>query len=275
MQHIINFLIKYRNLLLYLFLMIVALVFTVQSHNYHRNSVIHSTGNITGQILETRSGIYDYFNLKKQNQALSQENARLRMRLLSAGDTLLGQETTLIFADSLPYQVIPARVIKNDYNKLDNFLTIDIGNQQDIEEDMGVISSNGLVGMIDVTGDNYSRVISVLNSAISLNAQIKGTSTIGSLTWDGNDPYLMHLLDVPRLARVSKGDTIITGQQSTTFPPDIDIGVIEDAQLVENGSRYDIEVRLFNDMTDLGYVYVIKNRDLESIQVVDTLKNNE
>jgi rod shape-determining protein MreC len=275
MQHIINFLIKYRNLLLYLILFSIALVFTIQSHDYHRTTFIHSTGNVTGEILESRKNIYDYFDLDQQNEYLSAENAKLRMRLLALGDTLLGQESILIFADSLPYTVVPARVIKNNYDKLDNFITLDIGTLQDVELDMGVITSNGIVGIIDVTGKKYSRVISILNSEISLNAQIKGTSTIGSLTWDGSDPYKMNLIDVPRLAKVQKGDTIITGQQSTTFPPDIDIGIVERATLTDNGSRYDIEIRLFNDMTDLGYVYVIKKRDAKAIQVIDTLQTNE
>jgi len=275
MQHIINFLIKYRNLLLYLILFSVALVFTIQSHEYQRTMFIHSTGNVTGALLEKRNTFYEYFDLDQQNEYLSSENARLRMRLLALGDTLLGSETTLIFSDSLPYKVIPARVIKNGYDKLDNFITLDIGSNQDIEPDMGVITSNGLVGIIDVTSADYSRVISILNSEMSLNAQIKGTSTIGSLTWDGSDPYIMNLIDVPRRAIVSKGDTIITGYQSTTFPPDIEIGVVENVVLVDNGSRYDIQVRLLNNMTDLGYVYVIKNRDKEAIQIIDTLQINE
>jgi rod shape-determining protein MreC len=275
MQQIINFLIKYRNLLLYLFLLVVALSFTIQSHDYHRNTTIHSTGYVTGNLLDTKSGIYDYFELKNQNDKLSKENALLRMQLLEISDTLLGKESTFIFSDSIPYKVFPARVIKNDFYKSDNYITIDIGNDQGIEPDMGVISPTGIVGVIDRSSDDFSRVISILNSQISLNAQIKGTATIGSLKWDGTDPYIMSLEDVPRLARVTKGDTIITGRQSTMFPPDILIGVIKDAQLIENGSRYKIDVELFNDMTDLDYINVIKNRDRMALRVIDTLGTNE
>lgn len=81
MQQIINFLIKYRNLLLYLSLLLIALIFTVQSHSYHRNSFVHSTGNITGSFLSSRNGIYDYLNLKEENDKLRKENALLRMKL--------------------------------------------------------------------------------------------------------------------------------------------------------------------------------------------------
>ncbi|PZX41068.1 rod shape-determining protein MreC [Nonlabens dokdonensis] len=275
MQQIINFLIKYRNLLLYLFLMVIALTFTIQSHDYHRNTTIHSTGNITGGILNTRNGIYDYFDLANHNNKLSEENASLRMRLLEIGDTLLGKETSYNFSDSIPYRIFPARVIKNDFYKSDNYLTVDIGSNQGIQPDMGVISPSGIVGVIDYSSNKFSRVISILNSQISLNAQIKGTATIGSLKWDGKDPYLMSLEDVPRLARVTRGDTIITGKQSTMFPSDILIGVVQGAELVENGSRYKITVQLFNDMTDLDHVYVVKNRDQNAIKVIDTLGTNE
>jgi rod shape-determining protein MreC len=275
MQQIINFLIKYRNLLLYLFLMVAAVIFTIQSHDYHRNTAIHSTGNITGSVLHTKNSIYDYFELQNQNEKLNQENASLRMQLLEISDTLVGQESTFLFSDSIPYKIFPARVIKNDYYKPDNYITLDIGTDQGIEPDMGVISPTGIVGVIDRSSEKFSRVISILNSQISLNAQIKGTATIGSLKWSGKDPYRMSLEDVPRLARVTRGDTIITGRQSTMFPPNILIGVIKDAQLVENGSRYKINVELFNDMTDLGYVNVIKNRDVIALKVIDTLGTNE
>lgn len=271
MQKIINFLIKYRNLLLYLFLMIVAVIFTIQSHLHHRNMVIHSTGNMTSRLLQSRSNVYDYFNLGERNKRLQEENARLRMQLLAAGDTLIGTESTRIFLDTVPYRIFPARVIKSDYHRRDNYLTIDIGTNQGIKADMGVISSQGIVGLVDKTNAKYSRVISILNSGISLNAQIKGTNTIGSLVWNGKDPYTMNLIDVPRLAKVKKGDTIITGIQSTSFPPDILIGKVKKVTLIETGSRYDIEVKLFNDLTDLGYVSVIKSRDERFRKIVDTL----
>lgn len=271
MQQILNFLIKYRNLLLYLSLLLVAFIFTIQSHDYHRNTVVHSTRSLTGSFLSSRSNIYDYFNLEEENEKLRQENALLRMKYLESVDTLIGDETTFVLANDSPYKVFPARVIKNDYTKRDNFLTLDIGSNQDIEEDMGVITTNGIVGVVDISNDRFSRVISILNSEISLNAQIKNSNIIGSLVWDGVDPYVMSLTDVPRLAKVKRGDTIVTGRQSTTFPPDILIGTIKNAELIENGSRYNIDVTLFNDMTDLGTAYVIKYRDRKAIQAIDTL----
>ena len=275
MQQIFNFLIKNRNLLLYLLLVVTGLIFTVQNHSYHRNSFIHSTGAFTGYFLDKQTSVSSYFSLDEENAKLREENAKLRMLVGDQSDSLLNNTIVFYNAKKSPFEVFPARVIKNRYAYRDNFLTIDIGEQEGIEEDMGVITTNGILGVIDKVGTRYSRVISVLNSEISLNAQIKGTNTIGSLTWNGSSPYMMNLEDVPRLAKVVKGDTIITGQQSTTFPPDIMIGVVKEAQLIDNGSRYNIEVLLFNDMTNVGTAYVIKNKDLKEIELLDNLESDE
>jgi rod shape-determining protein MreC len=275
MQQIVNFLIKYRNLLLYILLLGVSVTFTVQTHSFHRNSFISSANGFTGSILNTQRGIYGYFDLADENKLLQAENAALRMRLLEIGDTLLGKEEIYVFSDSIPYKIFPARVIKNNYAFRDNFLTIDIGKKQGVDSDMGVFTPEGIVGVVDKSSKNFTRVISILNTQLSIAAEIKGTSTIGSLNWDGKDPYLINLQDVPRLAKVKKGDTIVTGSLSTIFPPGILIGTIEDAQLVANDSRYEIQVRLLNDMTDLGSAYVIKYRDQQAIKSVDTLGQNE
>lgn len=275
MQQIVNFLIKYRNLLLYLLLLGISITFTVQSHSYHRNSFISSANGFTGSILNTQRGIYGYFDLAKENQSLQVENAALRMRLLEIGDTLLGKEKSYQFSDSIPYRIFPARVIKNNYAFRDNFLTIDIGKKHGVQPDMGVFTPEGIVGVVDRSSERFTRVISILNTQLSIAAEIKGTSTIGSINWDGQDPYLINMQDVPRLAQVKKGDTIVTGSLSTIFPPGILIGTIENARLVANNSRYEIQVRLLNDMTDLGSAYVIKYRDQEAIKSVDTLGQNE
>jgi rod shape-determining protein MreC len=66
------------------------------------------------------------------------------------------------------------------------------------------------------------------------------------------------LIDVPRLASVRKGDTIVTGMQSI-FPENINIGTIEKYTLTINQLLH-FDTKLFNDMTNLGHVYVLKSK---------------
>jgi rod shape-determining protein MreC len=67
------------------------------------------------------------------------------------------------------------------------------------------------------------------------------------------------------LAGVRKGDTIVTGGQSIVFPENIGIGTIENVYTDEETNYYTLNIKLFNDMTNLGHVYIIKNKDAEEI----------
>ena len=74
------------------------------------------------------------------------------------------------------------------------------------------------------------------------------------------------LIDISKFAPIKTGDTIITGGQSTIFPKGIPIGTIDNFALDISGDTYTINVKLFNDMTNLGHVYVITNLDRDEIK---------
>ena len=167
--------------------------------------------------------------------------------------------------DLLQYKIIQARVIKNSFDVYDNFLTINAGKIEGIKEDMGVTNSKGVVGIVDKTTNNYATVLSILNTKSQLNAKIKNTNHFGTLTWDTKNAGYVQLVDVPRLANLKKGDTIVTGGQSIIFPENIPIGKIDKAYKDKNTNYYTISVRLFNDMTNVGYVYVIDNTKREEL----------
>ena len=130
---------------------------------------------------------------------------------------------------------------------------------------MGVINSLGIVGIIDNTSPKYATVVSILNVKSQINAKIKKSNHFGSLIWDGKSTGYAQLIDVPRLAAIKKGDTIVTGGQSVIFPENINIGTI-DRIFVDNKTHYyTLNIKLFNDMTNLGHVYIIKSKDRDEI----------
>jgi rod shape-determining protein MreC len=135
-----------------------------------------------------------------------------------------------------------------------------------IKPNMGVINSAGIVGIIDNTSKNFATVISILNVNSKINAKIKKSNHFGTLNWNGKSTGYVQLIDVPRLASVRKGDTIVTGEQSTIFPENIGIGTIENVYTDEETNYYTLNIKLFNDMTNLGHVYIIKQKDAEEIE---------
>ena len=264
MQQIFNFIFKNSYKLLFLLLLSISLALTIQSHSYHRSKVISSANFFTGGIYERINSFSEYLNLKTQNEALALENAKLRSLIFNTNDSISSLSIDSIKNISKT-NIIVSKVIHNSYDVYENYITINSGEAAGVKPDMGVINSNGIIGVVDKTSKNYASVISILNVKSRINAKIKKSNHFGSLLWNGKSTGFVQLMDVPRLASVRKGDTIVTGGQSTIFPENIGIGTISKLEIDTETNYYTITVKLFNDMTSLGHVYIIKSKDREEI----------
>lgn len=274
MQQIFNFIFKNSHRLLFLLLLVISFLLTVQSHSFQRSKVISSANFLTGGVYEKVNNVSEYFRLKSQNEILANENAELKKLLLNKKDSAQAPEIdSLKGVDKM--NIIVSKVIHNSYNVYENYLTLDSGSNKGIKSDMGVINSLGIVGIVDKTSANYATVISILNVKSQINAKIKKTNHFGSLIWDGKSTGFVQLIDVPRLAAIRKGDTIVTGGQSVIFPENINIGTVDKIYIDNETNYYTLNVKLFNDMTNLGYVYIIKSKDREEIINLEKQSKNE
>lgn len=264
MQQIIFFFIRNKNFLLFAFLFIISVGLTIQTHNFHNNKFISSANVVTGAVYTFRNNITDYFTLSKENEQLLQENLRLRKKLAQFRNSF---DDEVLDSTVLPskFKYYTARVINNNYSKSKNHLTIDRGKRDSIKIDLGVISSKGIVGIVSDISANYATVQSILNTNSRINAKLKKSSHFGSLIWNTEDPNVAQLIDIPRIAQLNYGDTIITGGRSTIFPEGILIGTIQDFHLDRDKNYYYVNINLFNDMTSLENVYLIENTEAEEI----------
>lgn len=275
MQQIFSFIIKNSNRLLFLLLLGISLSLTIQSHSFHRSKIISSANFLSGGVYEKINSMEEYLHLKEQNDELARENANLKSLLFKTQDT-----SKIPNLDSLkgvlPKDIVVSKVIHNSYNVYENFLTLNSGTKSGVKPDMGVINSLGIVGIIDDVSENYSTVISILNIKSQINAKIKNSDHFGTLNWDGKNAGFVQLIDVPRLATIKKGDTIVTGGQSVIFPENIGIGTIDKIFIPDDKTHYyTINVKLFNDMTNLGHVYIIKTENSEEIRNLENKRKDE
>ena len=264
MQQIIFFFIRNKNFLLFIVLFSISIFLTIQSHSYHKNNFVNSSNSITGGIYTIKSSITNYFNLREENEILIDENTRIRIQLESYKSKVVNQniDTNSILSK---YYFVSARVINNSFSKTKNKLTIDKGQRDSIQLDLGVITSKGIVGIIDNVSNKYATIQSILNTNSQINAKLKNVKHFGSLVWNTEDPNVIQLIDIPRLAAVKTGDTIVTGGRSTIFPEGILIGAVIDFELTEDENSQNLNIQLFNDMTNLEHVYIIDNLDTQEI----------
>ena len=259
MQSIINSIIKYRNLIIYLFLLLFSFNNLYNSSGLHYTKIGNISISVAGFSAKKINNIKSYFNLINENKFLKEENLILKKNEFNYSSNNLESE-------SLIPNIVLANVIKNTIKNKKNFILIDKGANDGISLDSGVINSSGIVGIINNISPDYSSIISILNTDLKINVMVKRLSTIGSLSWDGSNPKRMSLSDIPTSNQIKIGDTIITGGMSFYFPKGIPIGIISSYETNETEGYFDVEVSLFNNFSSLNNVYVIDRLDNSQIK---------
>jgi rod shape-determining protein MreC len=274
MQQIIYFFQKFKYFLFFLFLECIALTLTFNNLNFHKSKFVNSANSVTGIFYTTLSNSKEYLSLKSKNQSLQEENTQLKNDLER---NKLFFSTDILVLDTVKYHqkytYTEAKIINNNYSKPHNFLTINKGVNEGIVKEMAVINRKGIIGITENVSNNYTRVQSILNKNSNINARLKGnTAYFGTLKWNSIDYNTVQLHDIPRQAPLKIGDTIETGGKSTIFPEGIPIGTVSKINK-RNTANSKINVTLFNDMSNLENVYVVKNLHKQEIQLLENNSN--
>ena len=258
MRTLLRFIQKYSNLLLFLLLEIIAFSLIIQNTSYQRSRLLRLNRQVTGYIYGKVDGAREYFSLREANEKLVKENTELRNRLDQVSSKLDSSTVIREMRGEHQFYYVPSRIVHNSSYKQYNYLTLDKGKKDGIFRDMGVVSDQGLVGIILESSANYSTVIPIINRDFRLSAKIKSNNYAGILQWDGISPRHAMLTEIPFHVNLVEGDTILTSGFSSIFPAGIRVGRIESFSL-EKGNFYDIRVELFTDFQRLFHVNVIRN----------------
>ncbi len=251
---------KLLVLLLFLVLQAGAIVMIVNNSYFQQNAILNFIRARQIRWWEKQSSWVAFTNLKETNRQLALENNRLLNEVARLTDPLTGKslqiKDSVALKDSFSY--LPARVIKNSVNRQHNFLVIDKGSQDGLEQDMGVISSRGIIGVVSHVSERYAMIISLLNTQQRFTAELKKSGTFGTLRWDGVDYRRVFLSEIPQHIEISAGDTVVSSVFSLVFPPGIPIGFVKSGSL-KRGTFLELEVELFEDFKSLHYVNVVSH----------------
>ncbi len=276
MRNLFLFLWKYNFFIFFLLIETFCGYIIVQNNNFKRATFINSANAIAATTNTFVSSVTDYINLRATNDALSRENASLKTLLPDVfyidsairhinTDTLLKQQ----------YTFLTSKVINNSTNRRNNYLTLNKGSKQGVKPEMGVICSDGIVGIVKDVSENYSSVISFLHKDSRYSARIKKNGYIGSMVWNGFDETHATLNDIAKHVNVAIGDTIITSSFSAIFPEGVVIGTIDEISSTGGNNFQEISVKLSTPFGRLSYVYVISNLFKEEQKALEEpLKND-
>jgi rod shape-determining protein MreC len=259
MQGFLDFLRKYSRFLLFLFLQILCLLIVLRNNEFQRVFFLNTANAFTGTIYERVAGIREYFSLRKSNELLAEENAQLRAQLLKDKYKIYsGSVTTKDTMYKQVFSYIPAKIINNSVDRTNNYITLNVGRIHGVRPDMGVMSGNGIVGIVKTVSDHFSVAMSLLHTKSKVTARLKGSREyFGPLEWKGRDPGTLILDHIPSSATIGRGDTIETTGYSSIFPEGIMVGVVKDFKVNSDEGYFTVEIAPSCDFRTVKNVYVV------------------
>ena len=263
MRNLIAFLAKYNHWIVFVLFEVVSFVLLFQYNSYQGSVWFSSANAVTGKVMEWSSGVESFFSLSRVNEELTYRNAYLEHQVATLTKKLekVPLDSASIYRDQLrlltEYKLIPAKVVGNELNKLNNLMTIDRGSVDGVKPDMGVVCGSGIVGIVYLVSAHYSVVIPVLNSRSNISCAIQGRNYFGYLCWEGGSSSYVFLDDVPLHAQFEIKDKVVTSGYSSVFPPGVLVGMIVQKKNSRDGLSYRLMVRLSTDFGRLRDVCVI------------------
>lgn len=260
MRSLVLFFVKYNAFFVFVLLEIISFYLIVNNNEKQNQVFVSSANQVTGSFYERYDKLTSFWNLGDVNEELANDNKRLMEQLPNAYfDNSIDTLEVLDTQYAQQYEYIPAKVVNNSVNRYNNYLTLNRGQSHGVEPNTGVVTTNGIVGIVKKTSKNYAGVISVLHHNTRISAKLKSTNYFGSLVWKGNDARYMYLDAIPKHAVIEKGDTIVTSGFSTMFPEGVMIGEVSEAAIIDGSNFYEIKVQLSCDMNNLSHAFVVKN----------------
>lgn len=266
MRNLIEFLSHHAHWVLFLLLEAVAVTLLFRFNSYQGSVWFTSANAVAGKVYEWNSAVTSFFSMSRANEQLTLRNFYLerqvkqlaRLYAEQTGDTTVTRRNERDFLRE--YDLVPAKVVSNTLDRADNLLTIDRGEADGVKADMGVVSGQGLVGVVLTSSSHYAIVLPVLNTKSRISCAIRGRGYFGYLRWYGGDPSVAYVEDIPRHARFNRGDWVETSGYSAIFPPGVMVGRIEQVYNSRDGLSYRLKVRLATDFGCLRDVCVVNDK---------------
>ncbi|MDX5324641.1 MAG: rod shape-determining protein MreC [Bacteroidota bacterium] len=262
MRNLLQLLIKNQDFIIFLVLQLICLSLIINNQSYHRSRVFNTLQETNGRLLAAYSSVEEYFNLADINQQLARENASLKQLLEKNqyGRTLGSDSIVTDSATFQQYRFIPAKVINSSFNKRQNYITLNRGRLHGIRPGQGVIGPNGIIGVVNGVSKHYSSVIPLIHPKGRATGKFLHSDHFGPVLWSGGDYRMAEMNDIPKQAPIHIGDTIITDERSSVYPPGVMIGRITAFELNPETGFYKLELQLSTDYSALSFVYVVENK---------------
>jgi len=218
--------------------------------------VFYSSGEFFKNIFKS---LYDLRDLNTENEALKAELQKLKeqnRQLIQMALENNRLRNLLEFKDAnSQFNYIGASVTGKDPGNWYDVYTINKGSKDGIEVNDAVIVSHGyLVGKIIEVGDNYSKLMAIIDERSSVSIIVNRTRDMGIVSGN-SDSDVIAIMELE--ADIVKGDDLITSEYST-LPKGLYIGKVKSVEKQEKKLQKVVVIEPSVDFKRLEEVFVIK-----------------
>ena len=257
-------------------LIIVSFYLVFTQNSYQRSVYLSSANRVSAELYRLSGKVNSYFYMQKNNNELLEQNAKLQNELYALksylNDLALDSiQTNSFVSDSMvtaQFRFIPSNVVNISFFGSNNYITLDKGLQDGVKADMGVVSQNGIVGVVLAVSDHFSVVIPIVNPKFRLSGKLKNSDNSGSIVWDGKDLHYAQLEQLPKHEVFREGDTVVTSF-SRIFPKDMVIGYVVGQGKTKDDNFNAFKIRLATDFYSLQHVFVIEDVYYEEESILE------
>ena len=271
MSALLRFFVRFALLFEFLLLEIIAFVLMFNTSSFQQSVIYKANTAFVASVYEVTDAWGDYFHLSTDNQKLAQENEMLAYKVAHLEAKLAALKDTASRVTP-EYRAISAKVVYSSVNKIQNHILINKGKDYGLAPDMGVISDEGVVGVIENVSEHFAVVLPIINTKLLVSGKLKNNNVLGSVLWNGVSPTMAQFTEIPSHVEVVAGDSVVTSGFSAIFPEGILIGTVDKVDYHSHQTFCNIKLKLATKFHSLHYVSVLDvNRRVEQQNIENTI----
>lgn len=231
------------------------------------------------------SGITSYFgnvkSLRSENESLKSENNSLQKKisdmqgLQKENDKL--RKMLELQEKSVDISILAAIVSAKDPSNWYSSFTINKGDRDGVKKNQPIVDADrNLVGQISEVGENWAKVITILDPQSSVGVMIKRSKEIGILEGDSNLRYesKCRLGYIARDTDVQNGDFLETSGLGGIFPRGLVIGRVVEIYDENATMSKAATVEPLASIGKLNEVFVVTSYKEADLSTSDTYEND-
>lgn len=223
-------------------------------------------GDVTRPIADVFGNLGELTSIREDNEQLQAEVEALRDRQLAA-DAVERENaelrSLLELRDANDWETVTASTVAFTPSNFEWTITIDVGSDDGVAEDMPVVEGRGLVGKVIQVTPSSSRVLLAIDPNFSAAIRAADSGDVGVVT--GQGAQLMRLSPDGSGDDIEQGTEVVTNNYAYgVFPAGIPVGIVDEIDEGPDELSRTILVRPFVDFNRLGHVLVVLQHPTEA-----------